>query len=143
MAKVSTYLNFTHNAEEAMNFYKSIFGGEFTHLSRYSSLPSSPHPTSEADKNLILHIEYPILDGAHTLMASDVLTSTGLHIIPGNNISITIQPDTRADTDRLYQALSKGGKISMPLADMFWGAYYACFTDKFGIQWMLNFPNQQ
>ena len=141
MARVSTYLNFPRNTEEVFNYYKSIFGGEFTMggVARFKDVPSAPGmpPMAEADKNLVMHVELPIL-GGHILMGTDAPESMGFHVNAGNNVHINLEPDTRAETKKLFDALSAGGKVTMELADMFWGAYYGSCTDKFGIQWMFN-----
>jgi PhnB protein len=140
MASVSTYLNFPRNTEEAFNFYKSIFGGEFTGgISRFSDIPPSPDMPRlpEPDKNLVMHIALPILDG-HVLMGTDAPESMGFKITFGNNVYISLQPDTREQTRRLFDALSLGGKVEMELQDMFWGDYYGSLKDKFGVQWMFN-----
>jgi PhnB protein len=140
MAKVSTYLNFRNNTEEAFNFYKSVFGGEFLgEVSRFGGLPSSGEfpLIAEADKNLIMHITLPIL-GGHLLMGTDAPESMGFRITPGNNVYINLEPDTRQETLRLFTALSDGGTIEQELQDMFWGDYYGSCKDKFGVQWMFN-----
>lgn len=140
MARVSTYLNFPDCTEEAFHFYQSVFGGEFIGgIHRFSEVPPQKDapPMSEADKNLVMHIELPIL-GGHVLMGTDAPASMGFTVISGNNMSINLEPDTRAETDRLFKTLSAGGKVTMRLQDMFWGAYYGSCTDKYGIQWMLN-----
>ena len=138
MATVSTYLNFTRNTEEAFNFYRSVFGGEFTgEISRFKDIPSSeniPH-LPEEDKNLVMHVALPILDG-HLLMGTDAPESMGFKVNYGNNIYISLHPDTREETKRLFNALSEGGKIEQELQDMFWGDYYGSCADKFGVQWM-------
>ena len=141
MSKVSTYLNFPGNTEKAFNFYKSVFGREFTGpVSRLGDVPESQDGPKIPDneKNLIMHIELPIMNG-HVLMGSDVPESMGFKLKFGNNILIMIEPDSKAETDHLFEQLSAGGKITMPLQDMFWGAYYGTCTDKFGVQWMFNF----
>jgi PhnB protein len=142
MARVSTYLNFSRNTEEAFNFYKSVFGGEFNEgkgPARFGDTPASEGmpPLAEADKNLIMHIELPLI-GGHVLMGTDAPESMGFKVDAGNNVYIMLEPDTKAETKRLFDALSVGGKITMDLQDMFWGAYYGSLTDKFGVQWMLN-----
>ncbi|MFI5156103.1 MAG: VOC family protein, partial [Chitinophagales bacterium] len=139
MASVTTYLNFPRNTEAAFNFYKSVFGGEFggMGIARFGDIPPSDGmpPIAEADKNLIMHIELPIT-GGHILMGTDAPESMGFTVNFGNNVHINLAPDTRAETKKLFEALSAGGKITMELADMFWGAYYGSCTDKFGVQWM-------
>lgn len=145
MAQVSTYLNFQRNTEEAFNFYRSIFGGEYSGggIARFSDIPPSDgmHPIAEADKNLVMHIELPIL-GGHLLMGTDAPESMGFKVNEGNNVHINLEPDSRTETKRLFEALSAGGTITMELQDMFWGAYYGSCTDKFGINWMFNLPNK-
>jgi PhnB protein len=140
MAKVSTYLNFPGNTEEAFTFYKSVFGGEFTGgISRFSSIPQSDQmpPLADADKNLVMHVVLPIL-GGHELMGTDAPESMGFKVNMGNNVYINLEPDTRAETLRLFKALAEGGTVEMDLQDMFWGAYYGSCKDKFGVQWMFN-----
>ena len=138
MAAVSTYLNFTRNTEEAFNFYRSVFGGEFTgEISRFKDIPSSENmpPLPEEDRNLVMHVALPILNG-HLLMGTDAPESMGFKVNYGNNIYISLHPDTREETKRLFNALSEGGKIEQELQDMFWGDYYGSCADKFGVQWM-------
>jgi PhnB protein len=141
MARTSTYLNFPRNTEEVFDFYKSIFGGEFSGngIARFGDFPPPPGAPqlAEEDKNLIMHIELPIL-GGHVLMATDAPESMGFKVNAGNNVHIMLEPDTKEETKRLFEALSAGGVITMELQDMFWGAYYGSCTDKFGIQWMFN-----
>jgi PhnB protein len=140
MAKVSTYLNFTRNTEEAFNFYKSVFGSDFLgDIARFGDIPPSDDmpPIPEADKNLVMHIALPIL-GGHVLMGTDAPESMGFRINHGNNVYINLEPDTREETRRLFDALAAGGKIEQELQDMFWGDYYGSCKDKFGVQWMFN-----
>jgi PhnB protein len=141
MSKVSTYLNFPRNTEEAFNFYKSIFGGDFSRggIARFRDIPQSEGMPSipEEDKNLVMHIELPIL-GGHLLMGTDAPESMGFTMKKGNNVYINLEPDTRVETKKLFDALSAGGKVTMELQDMFWGSYYGSCTDKFGVQWMFN-----
>ena len=140
MAKTSIYLNFRRNTEEAFNFYKSVFGTEFIgEVNRMGTAPQDPSkpPLSEEDKNLVMHVALPILGGL-VLMGTDAPESMGFKLVEGNNVFINLEPDTRADTDKLFNALAEGGKIGMPLQEMFWGDYFGSLTDKFGIQWMFN-----
>ena len=140
MAKVSTYLNFPNQTEEAFNFYKSVFGGEFIGgISRFGDIPPSPDmpPMAEEDKNLVMHIVLPIL-GGHHLMGTDAPESMGFRVNFGNNVYLNLEPDTRAETKRLFDALSAGGKVEQELQDMFWGDYYGSCKDRFGVQWMFN-----
>lgn len=140
MAQVSTYLNFPKQTEEAFNFYKSVFGTEFIgNISRFGDVPPSDDmpPIAEADKNLVMNVALPIL-GGHVLMGTDAPESMGFRLIMGNNVYITLQPDSREETDRLFYALSAGGQIEQELQDMFWGDYYGSCKDKFGVCWMFN-----
>jgi PhnB protein len=142
MARTSTYLNFPRNTEEAFNFYKSIFGGEFggNGVARMGDFPNPQ--LADADKNLIMHIELPIV-GGHILMGTDAPESMGFTVIAGNNFHINLEPDTRQETKRIFDALSVGGVVATELEDMFWGAYYGNLTDKFGIHWMFNCPEKK
>jgi len=141
MARVNTYLNFPRNTEEAFQFYKTVFGGEFggMGIARFGDIPAQEGmpPMDEKDKNLVMHIEL-MITGGHVLMGTDAPESMGFHVNFGNNVHISLEPDTRAETKRLFDALSAGGKITMDLQDMFWGAYYGSVTDKYGVQWMVN-----
>ena len=140
MASVNTYLNFPGTTEEAFNFYRSVFGGDFNGpIHRMGGAPSMPGqpPLSDADKQLVMHVELPIL-GGHLLMGTDATESMGFQLVAGNNVHISLQTDTRAQTDRLFNALAAGGSVQMPLQDMFWGAYFGSLRDRFGVQWMLN-----
>ncbi len=141
MARVSTYLNFPGNAEEAFNFYKSVFGTEFHGaLMRMGEVPPQEGvpPLNEGDKNLVMHVSMPIL-GGHIISGTDAMKSHGHKWIPGNNMHLTLEPDTKEETERLYKALSEGGSIEMPLQNMFWGSLYGSWTDKYGIRWMINY----
>jgi PhnB protein len=142
MAKVSTYLNFPGNTREVFEFYKSVFGSEFTGggIMQFRDIPASVEapPVPEEDKNLVMHVELPIL-GGHVLMGTDAPESMGFRVTPGNNTYIQLEPDTKEEATRLFTALSEGGKVTMELQDTFWGAYYGSCTDRFGIQWMVNF----
>lgn len=140
MARVSTYLNFPRTTEEAFNFYKSVFGGEFKGgIHRFSEVPPQKDapPLPEGDKNLVMHVVLAIT-GGHLLMGTDAPESMGFNVRQGNNVYINLEPDTRAETKRLFDALAQGGKVEMALQDMFWGGYSGSCTDKFGVQWMFN-----
>ncbi len=141
MARTSTYLNFARKTEEAFNFYKSVFGGDFVGdgIARFGDIPPSGDapPISDKDKYLVMHIELPIV-GGHMLMGSDAPESMGFTVNFGNNVHINLEPDTRKEAKILFDALSGGGKVTMELQDMFWGAYFGSCTDKFGVQWTFN-----
>ena len=138
--QMNPYLNFDGNTEEAFNFYKSVFGGDFAVVMRFGDNPQCDQ-MAEDDKNRIMHIALPI-DGGGMLMATDALESVGQKLNVGNNFYISLSPSTREDADRIFNGLSDGGKVEMPMAEMFWG-YFGSFTDKFGVQWMLNVGNGQ
>lgn len=140
MASVSTYLNFKRDTEAAFTFYKSIFGGEFEGgLMRFRDIPpqEGAPSISEADHDLVMHVCLPILAG-HRLMGTDAPESMGFTLTQGNNVYINLEPDTRAETDKLFAALADGGKVEQELQDMFWGDYFGSLTDRFGIRWMFN-----
>ncbi|HEY1039379.1 MAG TPA: VOC family protein [Bacteroidia bacterium] len=140
MSKVSIYLNFQGRTEEAFNFYKAVFKTEFSapffynkHLPAVPGMPELP----ENEKEKIMHVALPILGGTE-IMGTDMLESMGHKLIIGNNTTINLEPDTKEETDRLFKALSEGATDIAPLQDMFWGAYWGCCLDKFGIRWMFN-----
>lgn len=137
MTKVNTYLNFAGNAEQAFNFYKSVFGGEFDSLVRFKDMPMEGVDLPPEDADKIMHISLPI--GDDVLMASDAPESMGFKVNFGNNAHVSIHPESRQEADRLFNALSEGGDIEMPIADQAWGDYYGSFRDKFGVQWMVNY----
>jgi PhnB protein len=139
MPIVNAYLNFDGTCEEAFNFYKSVFGGEFTYMGRFGEMPPQEgRPVPEADKNKIMHVSLPI-GGDTILMGSDSGSEWASAMVVGNNISLSINADSKADADRFFVSLSTGGKVTMPMAQMFWGDYFGMFTDKFGINWMISF----
>lgn len=140
MSKVSTYLNFPDKTEEAFNFYKSVFKTEFrgNAMRRFGDMPENPqNPLTADQKKLIMHVELPITKD-HVLMGTDASESMGFKITFGNNIYINLETDTIEETKRVYNGLSAGGKIIMPLNHMPWGAYFGTCTDKFGVNWMFN-----
>ncbi len=137
MATLNPYLNFPGNTEEAFNFYKSVFGGEFTEFQRFGETPGCEEFSAE-DKHKIMHICLPVLNGP-LLLGNDVLASLGHTFIAGNNVHLTIMTDSKEQTDYLFHALSESGVVDMELQDTFWGAYFGSFTDKFGITWMINY----
>lgn len=144
MPSLNPYLNFAGNTEEAFNFYKSAFGGEFLALQRFKDIPADPNSPKipEGDGNKIMHIALPI-GKDNVLMATDALESMGQKLAVGNNFYITIQPESREEADVLFNKLSSGGKVEMPMQEMFWGAYYGAFRDRFGVQWMINYDSRQ
>lgn len=136
MVKLETYLNFNGNTEEVFEFYKSVFGGEFSSLVRFRDMPMPGVELSETDAAKIMHISLPI--GKSTLMGTDSLESMGMLLNQGNNVNIFIVPDSKDEADRIFAALSAGGEVEMPMSLQPWGDYYGSFRDKFGIQWMIN-----
>jgi PhnB protein len=139
MGRTSTYLNFSNQTEEAFNYYKSIFGGEFlgNGISRFGDIPKmegAPELPEEI-KKLVMHVELEIL-GGHYLMGTDAPDQMDFRISMGNNVYIMLQPDTREETKSLFDKLSDGGKIEQELQEMFWGDYYGSCKDKFGVHWM-------
>lgn len=139
--KVHPYLNFDGNAEEAFQFYKSVFGGEFLANMKMSSVPNGDKLSKE-EQNRTMHIALPI--GKETiLMASDIMPSRGHSLQPGGQTYIMLTVESREEADRVYKGLSKGGDIEMEMADMFWGDYFGSFIDKYGIKWMIDFDTKQ
>jgi PhnB protein len=138
MTKFNTYLNFAGNTEEAFKFYKSVFGGEFRSLMRFKDMPIPGENIPKSDEDKLMHIALP-LGKDDVLMASDVLPSLGHKLVQGNNVSISIFPDSKEEADRIFNSLSAGGKIEMPIANQPWGDYYGGLTDKFGVKWMVDF----
>ncbi|HEY1214321.1 MAG TPA: SRPBCC domain-containing protein, partial [Bryobacteraceae bacterium] len=143
--RVCSYLNFPGNTEEAFLFYRSVFRTEFggEGIRRFGDLPAQADhpPVADALKKMVLHIELPIT-GNHVLMATDAPKEMGFTVTRGNNMHISIEPETREEARRLFDELSAGGTISMPLKDMFWGAYFGEFTDRYGINWMINYQTK-
>ena len=145
-ARVCTYLNFDGKTEEAFLFYRSVFKTEFIGkgIQRFGDIPASTEnwpPVADEIKKMILHVELPIT-GSHILMGMDAPKEMGFTLAGGNNMHICIEPETREEADRLFHALSAGGNVTMPMADMFFGAYFGEFSDKYGINWMINFQNK-
>lgn len=138
MTKLNTYLNFAGNTEEAFNFYKSVFGREFTSVVRFKDMPMQGVNIPREDENKILHIGLPI-GKDNVLMATDTLESLGQKLTQGNNVYISVHPENKEEADRIFNALSASGTIEMPIADQPWGDYYGSFKDKFGVQWMVNY----
>ena len=144
-ARVTTYLNFPGNSEEAFLFYKSVFKTEFAGkgIQRFGDIPAQAGhpPIADEVKKMILHVELPIT-GNHILMATDAPKEMSFTLTQGNNMHICIEPETREEAQRIFAELSKGGNITMPLKDMFFGAYFGEFSDKFGINWLINFTEK-
>ncbi|MGE9314165.1 VOC family protein [Niabella sp. CJ426] len=139
--KLNPYLNFDGNAEEAFNFYKSVFGGEFAGgIMKMSSAPGTENLPDD-EKERVMHVSLP-LDNNQTLMASDIVPSMGHKLTQGNNVYLSLHPDNKEEADQLFNALAEGGKVEMPMEDQFWGDYFGSLVDKFGIGWMVNYnPN--
>jgi PhnB protein len=137
MKAMNPYLNFNGNTEEAFNFYKSVFGGEFSTLQRFKDTPEA-NKVTENEKDKIMHVSLPIGQGSF-LMASDALESMKQKVNPGNNFYLTLNTESEEETNRIFNGLSAGGNVEMPLNKTFWGAYFGMFTDKFGIRWMVNY----
>ena len=137
---INPYLNFPGTAEAAFNFYKSVFGGEFAMVQRFKDVP--PEQNAKGDPEMIMHISLPVGKG-NMLMASDVPTGMGYDVKVGNNVQLSLNADSKAEADRLFNGLSAGGKVTLAMSDQFWGSYFGMFTDKFGIQWMVSYdPNR-
>ena len=142
MTKLNSCLNYQGNAEEALTFYKSVFGGEFATMMRFKDVADMPgkEKLSKEELNKMMHIALPI--GDNMLMATDMLEGLGQQLKTGNSHTLSVHTDSREEADRVYKGLSKDGKAHMPMADMFWGDYWGMLTDKFGVNWMVNFSKR-
>ena len=141
MAVINPHINFNGNAEEAFTFYKSVFGGEFSKVMRLKDLASAEFPVAENDANKILHIALPI--GKNTLMGNDVQEFLGPVNENENRSKISVSAESREEADRLFNGLSAGGTVEMPIADSPWGSYFGMFRDKYGIEWMVDFDSNR
>jgi PhnB protein len=140
MALINPYLNYNGNAEEAFNFYKSVFGGEFAKVMRFKDMSSPEFIVAESEAEKIMHIALPI--GKNVLMANDVPESMGKTNENENRSKIAISAASKEEADKLFNGLSAGGQIEMPIAHSPWGSYFGMFRDKYGIEWMVDFdPN--
>ena len=142
MATINPYIHFNGNAEEAFTFYKSVFGGEFTTVARFKDLSNAEHPISEKEAEKIMHIALPI-GKTSVLMASDTPEFMGKHNENETRSKISISAESKEEADKLFNGLSKGGKIEMPIGDSPWGSYFGMFRDKYGIEWMVDFDPKQ
>lgn len=141
MTKINPYINFNGNAEEAFTFYKSVFGGEFTRVSRFKDMESPDFQVSDSEANKIMHIALPI--GSNTLMGNDVPEVMGRTNENENRSKISLNCESKEEADRLFDGLSVGGSIEFPIGDSPWGSYFGMFRDKYGIEWMVDFnPNE-
>jgi PhnB protein len=138
MTRLHSYLNFAGNAEEAFNFYRSVFGGEFSSAVKFKDFPMEGVTISDQERDKVMHIALPI-GKDDILMASDTLPSHGQELIQGNNVYVSVHPETKEEADRIFSALSEGADIEMPIADQVWGDYYGALKDRFGVMWMVNY----
>lgn len=137
MALINPHINFNGNAEEAFTFYKSVFGGEFSMIMRLKDLASPEFPVAENDANKIMHIALPV--GKNILMGNDIPESMGRVNENENRSKISISAESKEEADKLFNGLSAGGEIEMPISDSPWGSYFGMFRDKYGIEWMVDF----
>ena len=138
--RVHPYLYFDGKAEEAFKFYRNVFGGEIKDMMRMKDAPDGDRLPQE-EQDLVMHVALPIGNDIF-LMASDIIPSAGQKLQPGSQTYVLLDVESKEEADRLYQGLSEGGDIEMKIQDVFWGAYYGSFTDKFGIRWMINFDKK-
>ena len=139
MASINPHINFNGNTEEAFNFYKSVFGGEFTKIMRFKDLASAGFPVAESEANKIIHIA--LLIGKSILMANDVPEIMGRTNENENRSKIVISAESKEEADKLFNGLAAGGQIEMPISDSPWGSYFGMFRDKYGIEWMVDFDS--
>jgi PhnB protein len=142
MAQINPYIHFNGNAEEAFTFYKSVFGGDFSVISRFKDFPNPELPISENEANKIMHIALPI-GKSSVLMGSDTPAFMGKHNENENRSKISISAESKEESDKLFNGLSSGGKIEMPVGDSPWGSYFGMFRDKYGIEWMVDFSQKK
>jgi PhnB protein len=139
--KIHSYINFGNRAEEAFRFYEQALGGKLTEIHRFGSMPQQGgFELTPEQKNLVMHVGLELPDG-QMIMASVMIAGMGPQRVEGNNISISVHPDSQQDADRIFNALAQGGTITMPIANQFWGDYYGSLTDRFGINWMVNYSD--
>ncbi len=138
MATINPHINFNGNAEEAFNFYKSVFGGEFSRLVRFSQMASADFAVDEKEANKIMHIALPI-GKSNELMGNDVPSFMGTVNEQENRSKIAVIVESKEEADTIYHGLSAGGAIEMPISDSPWGSYFGMFRDKYGIEWMIEF----
>lgn len=142
MKSINPYLNFAGNTEEAFNFYKKVFGGDFPGgIYRFKDTPEAEKLNSD-DKEKVMHVALP-MGPSNMIMATDALESMGQKLTYGNNFYISIEAESKEEADKLFKGLSEGAKIEMDMQDAFWGAYFGMLTDKFGVQWMINYSSPQ
>ena len=137
MALINPHINFNGNAEEAFHFYKSVFGGEFAMVMRFKDLPNAEHPLAEHERDKIMHIALPI--GGNILMGNDVPEFMGRVNEQENRSKISISAESREEADKIFNGLSEGGEVEMPIGDSPWGSYFGMFRDKYGIEWMVDY----
>ena len=138
MALINPHINFNGNAEEEFMFYKSVFGGEFAKIMRFKDLASAEFPVSEKEANKIMHIALPI-GKSNVLMGNDVPEILGTVNENENRSKIAISTETKEEADQIFNGLSAGGAIEMPIQDSPWGSYFGMFRDKYGIEWMVDY----
>lgn len=139
--KIHPYLNFGNKTEEAFRFYQQALGGKLTEVHRFGAMPQQGgFELTPEQKNRVMHVGLELPDG-QMIMASDTLEGMGPERVEGNNISISVHPDSRQEADRIFNALAQGGTVTMPIADQFWGDYFGSLMDRFGINWMVNYSD--
>ena len=138
MAQINPYIHFNGNAEEAFTFYKLVFGGAFATVVRFKDMAMEGHPISESEADKIMHIALPI-GKSSVLMGSDTPEFMGKHNLNENRSKISISAESKEEADQLFNGLSMGGEVEMPIGDSPWGSYFGMFRDKYGIEWMVDF----
>jgi PhnB protein len=140
--KIHSYLNFEGKTEEAFRFYEKVLGGKLTEIYRFGAMPQDGgFELTPEQKNMVMHVALQLPEG-QMIMGSDMLPGMGPARVEGNNFSLSVHPDSRQEADRLFSALAEGGAVTMPIADQFWGDYFGSLTDRFGINWMVNYNDQ-
>jgi PhnB protein len=138
MLSINPYLNFAGNTEDAFKFYKSVFGGDFSAVMRFKDSPDTASRIPEKEKNMLMHIALPV-GKWNALMATDAVASMGHTFVVGDNIQLALEAETKEEAQKVFQGLSSGGTVKLPMRDMSWGAYFGMLKDKFGIHWMVSY----
>jgi PhnB protein len=139
--KIHVYLNFENKTEEAFRFYEKVLGGKLSEFYRFGTMPpQGGFELTPEQKNLVMHVGLALPDG-QMIMGSDMLPGMGPKRVEGNSFSISVHPDSRHEADRIFNTLADGGKISVPISDQFWGDYFGSLTDRFGVNWMVNYTD--
>lgn len=142
MATVNAYITFKGNCMEAFEFYKSVFGGEFGYVGKFKDMPKGDYPIGESEDEKVMHISLPLSNGT-VIMGCDTSDAHAANITYGNNVSLSINTESKDEADKIFNGLSDGGMVTMPMGEVFWNAYFGMCVDKFGMNWMISYDYPQ